>query len=853
MSVVGVDFGNLNTVVAVARNRGIDVITNEVSNRATPSLVSFGDRQRYMGESAKTQEISNFKSTVSTLKRLIGRPFSDPEVLAVEQKFVNAKLVEGDSGEVAAEVQFQGQTRVFTMTQLTAMFLGQVKSFTQTEIKLPMSDCVISCPGWYTDRQRRALRDAAEIAGLNCLRVMNDLTAAALGYGITKVDLPDLALDPKAKPRNVLFVDLGHSSYQVAITSLVRGKLVVKAADYDHNLGGRDFDEVLVDHYVQEFDAKYKLDIRSSPKALFRLRQACEKVKKILSANSVTMLNVESLLDDKDVSAQVHKTEYSEWVKPLFDRLVAPVERVLSSAKMSAADIDFVELVGGSTRIPAVKDFLNEYFKGPKGENKLSTTLNQDEAVSRGCALQCAIISPVFKVRDFTVQDWNAFPIEFQWDPSCVSKGKDGEPDGRVDVFAAGSPIPSAKSLTFHRVFTDDELAAQTGTVSLDIAAYYSGSTGKLPLVESRRIGAFSVRGIRKLESNVSGEGPMTATIKVKARLDGSNLITVDGAQQIEEKLIEEEEPQQAEAEIESAESDANVTSSTESSGVQAAESPLTKKQKRVTVNHDLTVYSETGALSPSALKQLHNIELTMESADRLVIETAEARNQLEEYVYHARGQLDTEWSDHISNADRESFGKMLREMEDWLYGEGEDAEKAVYQEKLESLKAIGEPVAARYKEAEERPRAEKLFREFSADALDKLSGSNDRYAHIPAAERSKLAKQITAKVAWLDSSLAAIQQTPKHITPKVLVAQIHKEREALAAVVNPVLNRPKRAEPAPTAPPPKKDTQKKEKKERKEKREKKGEVQSEQGEGLVEEDAQVDEGGAEDDKMTTD
>ena len=174
-------------------------------------------------------------------------------------------------------------------------------------------------------------------------------------------------MDAKVKPRNVLFVDLGNSSYQVAVVSFVKGKLVVKSAAYDRNLGGRDFDEVLVNQYVTEFDKKYKMNIRGSPKALFRLRQGCEKVKKILSANAMTLLNVECLLDDKDVSAQVSKADYSEWLKPLFDRLVAPVKRALEAAQMEATEIDFVELVGGSTRIPAVKEFLNEYFKGPNG------------------------------------------------------------------------------------------------------------------------------------------------------------------------------------------------------------------------------------------------------------------------------------------------------------------------------------------------------------------------------------------------------------------------------------------------------------------------------------------------------
>ncbi|KAI9335190.1 heat shock protein 70 family [Zopfochytrium polystomum] len=810
MSVVGIDFGNLNTVVAVARNRGIDVITNEVSNRATPSLVSFGDKQRYMGESAKTQEISNFKSTVSTLKRLIGRPFSDPEILAIEQKFVNAKLVEGERGEVAAQVQFQGETRVFTFTQLTAMFLGKVKDFTQKEIKIPMSDCVISCPGWYTDRQRRALRDAAEIAGLNCLRVMNDLTAAALGYGITKLDLPDPAADPKVKPRNVLFVDLGHASYQVAIASFVKGKLIVKASAYDRNLGGRDFDEVLVDHYITEFDAKYKMKIRSNPKAVFRLRQACEKVKKILSANSVTMLNVESLLDDKDVSAQVQKSEYSEWVKPLFDRLVAPVKRALEAAQIDASEIDFVELVGGSTRIPAVKEFLNEYFKGPNGEHKLSTTLNQDEAVARGCALQCAIVSPVFKVRDFAVQDWNAYPIQLHWDPAVVPRTKSGEvPETIIEVFGTGNAIPSAKALTFYRSLTESELAANNGVVSFDIEAIYAQGPEDMPKVENGSLGKFSVKGVRKLsgDPNAAGDGIAKATIKLKARLDGSNFITLDSAQQIEEVLVADEEKKEEKKEDAKDEKKADAMETDEASSSVAAAAgtgaPPPAKLKRVTRKHDLTVVSHTGGLSTELLGEWHAAELSMEVADRLVVDTAEKRNQLEEYVYYARGQLEMAWSEFITDADRATFNKELDAMEDWLYGEGEDAAKGVYVEKLDELKKKGDPVAARYKDSDERPRAEKLFREFCNGVMVKLAAEDDRYAHIPAADLEKVSAEVTAKLNWLNEAIATINETPKHISPKVTVAQINKEREQLANVVNPILNRPK---PAPAPPSPKKE-----------------------------------------------
>ncbi|KAJ3129656.1 adenyl-nucleotide exchange factor sse1 [Physocladia obscura] len=774
MSVVGIDFGNSNTVVAVARNRGIDVITNEVSNRATPSLVSFGEKQRYLGESAKTLEISNFKNTVGGLKRLIGRSFEDPDILEIEQKYVNCKLVKGERGDVAAHVQFAGEARTFSMTQVAAMFLGCVRDYTSKEIKIPCTDVVLSCPGWFTDFQRRALLDAAEIAGLNVLRIINDLTASALGYGITKTDLPDPSLDSNVKPRTVVFVDMGNSSYQVAVVQFVKGKLVVKGTAYDRNLGGRDFDEKIVDHYVTEFDKKYKMDIRSSPKALFRLRQGCEKVKKILSANSVTMLNVECLLDDKDVSAEVHRAEFLEWVSPLVGRLEAPLREALESAGITTREVDFVELVGGSTRLAAVKDFLHEFFKGPNGESKLSTTLNLDEAVSRGSALQCAIISPVFKVRDFSVQDWNGYPINLSWDASLVP-GVEGE--SNMEAFGFGNPIPSVKALTFHRKLPEAELAENNGHVKFDIEAKYASSANR-PLVPKNWIGKFSITGIKKVngDPNAAGEGVSKATIKVKARLDGNNLIALEQAQQIEELLVPVEEPPVAEGAETEKPADA------------------APKMKRVTRKHDLQIVSTTLGASRELIKEWHASEGEMAVADRLVMDTAEKKNQLEEYVYYVREKLEMAWSDFIIDVERTAFTAELNEMEDWLYGDGEDATKSVFAEKLKVLKVKGDPVAARYLESEERPRAEKSFREVANGFLLQLSATDDRFAHIPAADLEKAKKEAQVKIQWLNSQIAKANDQPKHIDPVVTAAQINAEKNSLINFVTPIINKPKPA-----------------------------------------------------------
>jgi heat shock 70kDa protein 4 len=673
-----------DSVVAVARNRGIDVIANETSNRATPSLVSFSDKQRFLGEGAKNMEVSNFKNTVCSLKRLAGKKFADSQV-QIEKPFVNSRITGTPSGEAGCAVSFLNDEKEFTYTQLCSMFLVKVKEFTSKELKAPVSDCVISCPTWFTDIQRRALLDAAQVAGLNCLRLMNDTSAAALGYGITKTDLPDP--ENKEKPRNVCFVDLGHSSYQVAIVSFVKGKLTIRGTACDPNLGGRDYDQVLVKHYAEEFKQKYKIDIASNAKATFRLRQGAEKVKKILSANPTAALNVECIMDDKDVSAQVQRDDFLEWARPLSERLLQPITDALAAAGMKPEEVDFVELVGGSTRLPVVKETLATYFGGSlEGSNKLSTTLNQDEAVARGCALQCAILSPAFKVRDFSVTDWNGMSMELTWNACDMPPAKAGEKlITEMEAFSIGNPIPSSKILTFVRELKADEVAAGNGEVTLEIKGKYT---------KGPEIGSWVINGIKQLLSteNKDANGntlSAKAAIKVKAKLDGNGLLSLESANQIEEVIVPVEEKEEGKD--------------------KAAEGKTKKMLKR----HDLTITANLASASPATIQQWLADEGSMYAADRLVIDTADRRNALEEYVYETRSKLEMAWSEYVVDSERAAFYKTLNETEDWLYGEGEDATKSVYVEKLAELTKIGDPIAVRAQQAEERPYAEKALREY--------------------------------------------------------------------------------------------------------------------------------------------
>ncbi|ROW15243.1 hypothetical protein VPNG_02947 [Cytospora leucostoma] len=775
MSVVGVDFGTLNTAIAVARNRGVDVIANEVSNRATPSLVGFGPKARYLGEAAKTQEISNLKNTVSSLKRLAGRSFSDPDV-QVEQQYVSAALVDVNN-QVGAEVTYQGNKEKFTATQLVAMYLSKIKHTTSTELRLPVQDIVMSVPSWFTDIQRRALIDAAEIAGLKLLRLMNDTTAVALGWGITKLDLPT----PEEKPRRVAFVDVGHSNYTCSIVEFKKGELAVKATASDRHYGGRDFDKALVDHLQKEFLGKYKIDIFSNPRAVARVQAAAEKTKKILSANQQAPLNIESLMNDIDVSAMVTRQEFEALIEPLLNKTHVVLEQALADAKLTKDDIEIIEVVGGGSRVPAIKERIHAFFGKP-----LSFTLNQDEAVARGCAFSCAILSPVFKVRDFSVQDVIPYPIEFAWEKAADIPDEDTS----LVVFNKGGVQPSTKILTFYR------------KQPFDLEARYV-KPEDLPGKINPWIGRFSVKGVK------AGSGPEEFMIcKLKARVNIHGVLNVESGYYVEDQEIEEPIPEdetKEDGEKKDADVSTNATAqldeflpakrkpsasppvedgpaaqlkrmrnsfssthgeaapSTSSTSKYAQnpeltnskamdtdnkdEKPKTRKVKKQVRKGDLQIVSATLALDGAAKDALTEKESSMVMEDKLVADTEEKKNELEAYIYDLRNKLDDQYAEFASDEEKEKIKAKLEASEDWLYEDGEDTTKAVYVAKIDEIRALAGPIVQRHFEKVEADReavqakveAEKAAKEEArkqAEAEKAQGGSKD--AEMADADASK-------------------------------------------------------------------------------------------------------------------
>ena len=606
------------------RHCAVSILTNSVHR----SVVGFGPKSRYIGEAAKTQEISNLKNTVSSLKRLAGRTINDHEV-AREQEYITAPLVDVN-GQVGAEVTYRGEKQKFTATQLMAMYFGKIRDTAGKETRLAVSDVVISCPAWFADSQRRAVLDAAEIAGLKTLRLINDNTAIALGYGITKTDLPEA----DQKPRRVVFVDIGYSDYTASVVEFKKGELSVKGTAWDRHFGGRDFDKALVDHFAAEFKEKFKVDINTNLKAKTRVSSAVEKVKKILSANANAPINIESLMDDKDVRGTMKREELEALIQPLLERVTVPLEQALKDAKLKPEDIDAIEMVGGCTRVPSIKDRISKFFGKP-----LSYTLNQDEAIARGCAFACAILSPVFRVRDFSIHDIVSYPIEFTWEQSPDIPDE----DTNLEVFKTGNVMPSTKILTFYR------------KDPFDLEAKYS-KPEMLPGKINPWIGRFSVKGVK---ANPNDKEHFMIC-KLKARLNLHGVLNVESGYYVEDVEIEEPVPEAKEGE---AKKDGDAMETDQANG-SAEAAKTTRKVKKQVRKGDLPVSAGTASLDIASKATATEQENAMFMEDKLVTDTEDKKNELEAYIYELRGQVDDLYAAFSSDDEKTKIKDKLEKTE---------------------------------------------------------------------------------------------------------------------------------------------------------------------------------------------
>lgn len=765
-------------------------------------MVGF-DTSRKMGEHAAAVASSNFRNTVYAMKRLVGLSFDDPKAKSEMAQVAGVSFVPvshslGGPPSIGVSVTLNDESKIVPIEMVYGMMVkhmgliaaekaaAAVDNVKSPEQMLPQ-DWVLAIPNYYTDAQRRAVLSGCEmvgIAGSSVLRLMHEGTATALAYGIFKDVKKEF---PDDRPTHVMFVDMGASAYTVSVVSFVRGKLIVKSTFCDPDLGGRDFDMAIARWVSEEFEAKYKGKLSGrpldKPKSRIKLLAACEKAKKTLSPQGVNLvqINVEMLLDDYDFQITLKADTYEKLCEPLLARLAGPVERALAEAKLTAKDLASVEVVGGSTRIGCVKRKLQAVLGCG-----LSTTMNADEAVARGAALQSAILSPRFKVLPYDIEEAQMYPIKVSWQDDSQASGMEvdgGEatPTDAVVMFERGMNFPVVRRVTLRRSGTFDV------KVSYDDSALQYGMASPVDICK------FTI-----------SSAPQDHKVRVNVKQDIHGIISLSSAQMVEE--IEEEVPGDAAA----AAASADGSKEGEEGGAAAAEKKTKKTIKKTNLEFKTSRPME---LSKDEVNRAHEMEVEMANNDRVVRETADKRNELESYIYDMRDKVasSSQLGPYGTEAEKAAFLSANEEMESWLYGDGFEATKSVYAEKLAELKKLGQPMEARQSEAANRPAAVsalqanlELYQKWVND-----SQSDEKYAHITDEEREKVRALTDSTSSWMYDMLDKQGNLAVSQDPVLTVASLKTKNMELTMTCSPIMNKPvpkkpkeepKKEAPAPSA-----------------------------------------------------
>jgi len=375
---IGIDLGTTYSAVGVYQNGKVEIIANGQGNRTTPSYVAFTENERLIGDAAKNQSSMNPENTVYDAKRMIGRKYTETAVKDA-LGHVPFRVSGGNDGKCLIGVEYMGEKKTFHPEEISAMVLGEMKTIAEGYLGHDVKDVVITVPAYFNDSQRQATKDAGTIAGLNVLRIINEPTAAAIAYGLN---------NKSAAEQNILVVDIGGGTADFSVLNIDDGCFEVVATTGLPFMGGEDFDNVLVNHFATEFKRKNKVDMRENKRAMRRLKTACERLKRTLSNSSTGSIELESLHEGMDFFTSLTRARFNDLTRDLINQCVEPIDTVMTDSKLAKGDINEIILVGGTTRIPALRERISQLFGG----KQLNMSINPDEAVAYGAAVQASIL-----------------------------------------------------------------------------------------------------------------------------------------------------------------------------------------------------------------------------------------------------------------------------------------------------------------------------------------------------------------------------------------------------------------------------------------------------------------------------
>ncbi|ETI32134.1 hypothetical protein F441_20859 [Phytophthora nicotianae CJ01A1] len=806
--VAGVDFGGEFFKVALVKpGTPFEIVTNVHSKRKTETMVAFDGDERLYGADAATVGVRRPQTAYAQIRRLLGTTLSDPQVSSLlDEEHFPYELVQNATRGGTISLK-HGKDQTFHAEELVAMVFAHARQITDTFAEAAVKDWVLTVPAFFSQAQRQAMLDAAEISGVRVLSLINENTAAALQLAV------HASYDPEDKPKKILFYNMGSTSLQVSIAEFSsqvvpdgfkKNKTISTfqtiSNAWDESLGGSKFDLRLAEHLAKEFSEKIGEDIRKVPRPMAKIRAQAKKTKTVLSANEEIPVVMQSLYNDIDFFTSMTRSKLEEISLDLFDRTLKPVEVALEKAGLTAADIDEIEIIGGGVRMPKIQQQLTEFFDG----KDLGVHLNGDEAMALGAAFRAANLSNSFRVRQVGMTDIASYPIGVRLVDLSATEPTDSNNDDEVEtkqwmkraaLFSESHRLGLRKSVSFSH--------------SKDVSCTFRyDKPSMLPAGVSVQIAKFNITGVEKFAARMTEKNLGEPKVTLSFELDSNGIAQIAKAEATLEEEVEVEVVVKKEKKSKKTKKeDSSADSSEAGDEEEAEEKPETRMEKQIKTHREkltvvrahetrepeegMSVLSMSEAVKKESMRMLNE----MEKADNKRRADLEAKNNLETFIYKAHDALSAQESDikQVTVPEQiESLQTKLDETEEWLYDDGDKVEAAEYKKKMDSLDSDLSAILFRVAELKELPIAINTAQEYAFSTRELMTEWSTSKPQVTDEERSDVLEKIDELEAWLTESEASQKAAPKYEKPVVTSADVAKKVQGVKKFVAVLAKRPK-------------------------------------------------------------